>query len=114
MYSTCGTFPTGKETKKLYVYVYSFFNIHSAPRCTFKKEMDKYMGMASSCGHTGGGIYNDIDDCKADATESSANVINWNGGQCYFKNCVDVHALQLTSSLGGWDVYVFQCEAGEL
>ena len=86
----------------------------SALTCDYEKVQDRSEGLSSGCSHIGGGPKSNFNACKSDAKEENGNVINWGGGNCHFKLCDDEEDLQLTQAAGGWDVYQYQCQAGEI
>ena len=91
-----------------------WFCFISALTCGFNKVQDKSDGLSSGCSHIEGGPKSNFADCESDAKEQDGNVINWGSGNCYFKLCDDVEDLRFTSSSGSWDVYQYQCQAGEV
>ena len=86
-----------------------------APRCAFKKVIDKSRGISSGCASVGAGSVspvNTVESCQAGTKAYGGNVFNWKDGTCYYKKCTDRNLLYTEKQLG-WDVYFLECEEGE-
>ena len=55
----------------------------------------------------------DLETCKTRARAANANTFNYltkdGTNRCYYKSCVDLTQLHLTTEYGGYDVYVVKC-----